>query len=121
MGANHSKQDGAAAQNERRDDNQESMNSVTKTAFCKLSGCEGVAVDAAGAVALLQQRVTEGDGDAEWMLGMCYEYGIGIDQDVDRSRQLYASSRDKGNAVAEFLTQNGQRGDKAMTCDGLWQ
>ena len=47
-----------------------------------LSGLGGVAVDEDGAVALLQERVKDRDTDAMWMLGLCCEYGRGIEQDI---------------------------------------
>ena len=53
-------------------------NEKTKQAWLMLSGLGGVDVDEYSAVALLKQRVKEGDTDAMWMLGICYEFGIGI-------------------------------------------
>ena len=49
----------------------------TEVAYYKLSGCGGVEIDAAGAVALLEERKKEADCEAKWMLGLCCEYGVG--------------------------------------------
>ena len=54
----------------------------TKLAWHKLSGMGGAKVDVDGAVKLLEERVKEKDGEAMWMLGLCKEYGRGIDQDI---------------------------------------
>ena len=73
-------------------------------AFCKLSGRGGVEVDYEGAAALLEDCVKKGDSDAMWMLGLCCEYGKGIEQDTERSRLLFQNSSEAGNAAGEFLS-----------------
>ena len=93
----------------------------TKVAFYKLSGRGGVEVDADGAVALLEERVKEGDYEAKWMLGLCCEYGIGTEQDIERAEKLYGESCEGGNVVGEFLKKNdeGGRGTGVMKVNGL--
>ena len=88
----------------------------TKVAFYKLSGCGGVKVDANGAVALLEERAKDGDDEAKWMLGLCCEYGMGIEQDIERAEELYRESCEGGNVVGEFLMKNdrGGRGTGVM-------
>ena len=61
----------------------------TKVAFCKLAGIGGAKVDAEGAVVLLEECVNNGNIDAAWMLGLCCEYGIGTEQDIERAMSLY--------------------------------
>ena len=78
----------------------------TKLAWYMLSGRGGAGVEAKGAVALLEERVKEGDAEAMWMLGVCSEFGIGIEQDIERSSRLYGLSKDEGNEIGENLAKN---------------
>ena len=82
----------------------------TKVAYYKLSGLGGVEVDEEGAVALLEERAKDGDSEAKWMLGLCCEYGMGIEQDIERAELLYQQSSEGGNVVGEFLLENGEGG-----------
>ena len=93
----------------------------TKVAFFKLSGRGGVEVDTDGAVALLEERVKEGDYEAKWMLGLCCEYGVGTEQDIERAVKLYGECFEGGNVVGEFLMRNdeGGRGTGEMKVNGL--
>ena len=93
----------------------------TKIAFCKLSGRDGVELDVYGAVALLEERIKEGDCEAKWMLGLCCEYGIGTEQDIERAETLYQESFEEGNAVGEFLMKSGKgrRGSGVMKVKSL--
>ena len=94
----------------------------TKVAFYKLTGLGGVEVDE-GAVSLLEERANDGDNEAKWMLGLCCEYGIGIEQDIERAVLLYLQSSERGNVVGEFLFENGEggRGNGVMKVEGLWK
>ena len=92
----------------------------TLVAFFKLSGRGGVDIDADEAVALLEERVKDRDSEAQWMLGMCCEYGIGTEQDTERAVKLYGESCEGGNVVGEFLMKNeGGRGMGVMKVNGL--
>ena len=75
----------------------------TDVAFFKLSGLGGAKIDADGAVVLLEERVKDRDSEAMWMLGICCEYGIGIEKDVERAKLLYERSRKARNAVGKLL------------------
>ena len=75
----------------------------TKLAWLKLSGLGGCEVDEDGAVALLEERVKEGDGEAMWMLGVCNEYGRGTEQDIERAEMLYKQSSERGNEIGSFF------------------
>jgi len=77
----------------------------TTIALFKLSGRAGVELDYDGAVALLEERTAEGDGEAMWMLGLCCEYGVGIQQDVGRARLLYQQSFEANNVLGWFLSK----------------
>ena len=81
-------------------------NEKTKQAWLMLSGLEGVNVDEDGAVALLQEIVKEGDTDAMWMLGICYEYGRGIEQDIEQAEKLYQQSSDGGNEIGKYFVSH---------------
>ena len=93
----------------------------TKVAFYKLSGRGGVDVDGDEAVALLEERVKDGDCEAKWMLGLCFEYGIGTGQGIERAEKLYGECPEGGNVVGEFLMKNGrgERGTGVMKVNGL--
>ncbi len=96
-------------------------NSKTKVAFYKLTGLGGVEVSEEGAVALLEERAKDGDNEAKWMLGLCCEYGMGIEQDIKRAKLLYKESSEGGNVVGKFLLENaeGGRGSGVMKVTGL--
>ena len=78
----------------------------TKLAWYMLSGRGGADVDADGAVALLEERVKEGDAEAMWMLGVCCEFGIGTDNDIGRALILYGKSSEGGNMIGSLLMKN---------------
>ena len=82
----------------------------TKLAWLKLSRLAGAEKDEDGAVALLEERVKEGDDEAMWMLGVCNEYGIGTEQDIERAEDLYKQSRDRGNEIGKFFAVSGGYG-----------
>ena len=77
-------------------------NEKTKQAWLKLSGLGDVDVDEDGAVALLEERVKDGDGEAMWMLGVCNEYGLGTEQNIKRAEDLYKQSSDGGNVIGKW-------------------
>ena len=83
----------------------------TIVAYHKLTGLGGVEKDVKGAVVLLEERVKDKDPEAEWMLGLCYEYGMGIEQDIAHAILLYRQSRKKGNVIGKFLLECGGRGE----------
>ena len=93
----------------------------TKVAFYKLTGLGGVEVDEDEAVVLLEERAKDGDVEAKWMLGLCCEYGMGIEQNFERAELLYQQSKEGGNVVGEFLFENrrGGRGSEVMIVHSL--
>ena len=80
----------------------------TKLAWYKLSGLEGVKVDADEAVKLLEERVVAGDSEAMWMLGLCKEYGRGTEQDIEEAEKLYKQSKESGNEIGKILAEKGE-------------
>ncbi len=78
----------------------------TKLAWYKLSGCGNAEVDEDYAFALLTERVKDKDPDAMWMLGLCYEYGMGCEKDYDESESLYRRSSERRSVIGQFLAEN---------------
>ncbi len=66
----------------------------TKLAWLLLSGI-GVEKDVDRAVAILEERIRVWDADALWILGICYECGIGVEKDFEKSRGYFKVSRMK--------------------------
>jgi len=75
----------------------------TKLAHYKLLG-HGCETDADEAVVLLTERVKDDDSEAMWLLGLCYEFGMGTEQDLDEADSLYDLSYD--DPVGRFITDN---------------
>ena len=61
------------------------------------------------------------DPEAKWKLGLCYEYGMGCEQDLDKAEELYKRSCEGGSAIGKFLMENGKgsRGSGIMKANGL--
>ena len=94
----------------------------TKLAYYKLSGYGGCEIDVDEAVVLLKERVEDKDTDAMWLLGLCYEYGMGVKQDLKQADSLYQQSCDDGgNEIGGFFVYNSidARGTGVMCVDGL--
>ena len=81
----------------------------TKLAYYKLSGYGGCEIDVDEAVILLKECVEDKDTDAMWMLGLCYEYGMGCEQDLKKANSLYKQSGDDGNEIGKFFVENGKK------------
>ena len=93
----------------------------TRVAFYKLTGRGRVDVDVAGAIVLLEQRVKEGDGDAMWMLGLCYEFGIGVEQNEEQAESLYAQSCNAENEIGDFMVWNSNYGRGTGLMNAGWK
>ena len=94
----------------------------TKLAWFLLSGCGGAEIDKDKAFQLLEERVEEQDSEAMWMLGLCYEYGMGCEQDIEKAELLYKRCQEAGNAVGEFFVEKrekNERGSGEMKVGGL--
>ena len=95
---------------------------MTDEARWMLEGSHGMARDADAAVALLEEKVKDGDAEAMWMLGVCCEFGMGTEQDVERAEQLYQRGLKQEDTTAKLLTdklknKNG-RGCTQMDLEG---
>ena len=42
-----------------------------------------------------------------WMLGLCKEYGRGIEQDIEGAEKLFKDSKEAGNEIGEILLKKG--------------
>ena len=93
----------------------------TELAWYKLIGYGGARKDVNEAVRLLEERSKAGDGEAMWMLGMCKEYGGGMDQDIEGAKKLYEQSRKAGNEIGKILALKSLGGSLSgkMEVDGL--
>ena len=76
-----------------------------RMALFLLSGRGGAEVDPERAVELLKEAAQNGDGEACWMLGLCFEYGMGIEQDIEQAEVLYQQSSLAKNTVGSFLAK----------------
>jgi len=72
----------------------------TTVAYYLLTGKRGADYDAEKAVAMLQERALK-DKKAVWMLGLCHEFGIGIEKDIVLAKELYG--RSWGSEVGKLL------------------
>ena len=93
-----------------------------KKARWMLEGSHGMTRDADTAVVLLEDLVNKDrNTEAMWMLGVCCEFGIGTQQDVERAEQLFQNATQQGNTTAELLTgklkNNNGRGQAQMDLD----
>ena len=43
----------------------------------------------------------QGDGDAQYAVGLCYEEGMGVEVDLDEALEWYARSAKQGNKEAK--------------------
>ena len=95
---------------------------TTEQARWMLEGSHGMERDADVAVALLEEKVKDRDAEAMWMLGVCCEFGMGTEQDVDRAEQLYERGAEQGSATAKLLADKLKswlgRGSTTMNLDG---
>ena len=83
----------------------------TKLARYLLSGYGGAQIDEDRAFDILKERVAKGeDAEAMWMMGLCYEYGMGCETSVEEAETLYKRCCDGGNVIGEFFVENGKWG-----------
>ena len=95
--------------------------SKTELAWYKLCGVGGAKKDVDEAVILLEERVKDRDGEAMWMLGLCKEYGMGTEQDIEGAEKLYKQSSEAGNEIGKVLESKWFHGDLSgeMEINGL--
>ena len=55
---------------------------------------------------LLEEQVKDRDGEAMWMLGLCKEYGMGTEQNIEGAEKLYRQSREARNDIGMFLEES---------------
>lgn len=54
----------------------------------------------------LTQASEKGDAQAQYLLGMCYEFGWGVDVDKNMAEELYRHSAEQGLAAGQFCLAN---------------
>ena len=95
----------------------------TKLARYLLSGYGGVQIDEDRAFDILKERVAKGeDAEAMWMMGLCYEYGMGCETSEEEAETLYKRCCDGRNVIGAFLEENGEgneRGSGVMKVKSL--
>jgi TPR repeat protein len=79
---------------------------------------DGVPRDLEQSLKLCEQAYEAGDAEAARFLGTFYEDGVGVEQDLDRARELYAEAADQGFVLANYSLGNllfrQQRIDEAL-------
>ena len=88
----------------------EDESAKTKLAWYMLSGLGGAKIEVEKAVKILEERVAAGDSEAMWMLGICKEYGRGIERDIEGAEELYKQSSESGNEIGKILVGKRWRG-----------
>ena len=74
--------------------------------------------DAEEAIALLEER-SKSDPKAVWMLGLCNEYGVGVEQNWERARGLYKRWRSMKSASKKIGNVLGKAGCSPSGCSTI--
>lgn len=77
----------------------------------------GVKQDWKKAVKMLQSSSDKGNPDAQWELGLLYEYGNHVDKDEAKAFELYSRSADSGNPMGLYLVAHCYQHGIAVTED----
>ena len=72
-------------------------------AWFLLTGRGGAKIDENRALALLNECSMNNDCEAMWMLGLCFEFGKGIEQNIKEAQLYYQRSDAGGNAIGQYL------------------
>ena len=84
-----------------------------------LGGDSSTPRDEIKAFGLLEQEAEALDSDAMWMLGLCYEFGMGTFKNLERAEELYGRAKQQGSTTAAFLIEqianNGKEGRGCST------
>lgn len=59
--------------------------------------------DAAGAVKRLQAAAAKDDANAQFVLGLCLQYGQGVTQSIPQARAMYEKAAGNGQPAAQFF------------------
>ena len=83
-----------------------------KLALYLLSGYGGAQIDEDRAFDILKERMKDEYAEAMWMLGLCYEYGMGCETSDKEAETLYKRCCEGGNAIGKFLLENGEGNER---------
>merc|ERR1711865_196418 len=95
-------------------------------AHCHYAGWNGLEEDRKKAFEMFLkiEKETNGDHWAQYMLGICYQYGRGTDRDQNKAVEFYTKSADQGNILAMnnlgFCYNNGFGCDQNFTKAFEW-
>ena len=92
----------------------------TKRAWSLLFGYKDGKRDEKKAMIILEGQVKNEDNEAMWILGLCKEYGIGIEQDIKGAEKLYKQSSEHGNEIGKFLASNKHERGTLIISDSLY-
>ena len=81
-------------------------------------------VDALLDIDALRKAAEQGDAEAQYQLGLCYENGDGVDEDMTQAASWYRKSAEQGNADAQcnlgWCYENGEGVAEDMTQAVAW-
>ncbi len=70
--------------------------------FAYYTGIDSMPKDYHKAVEYFTKAAELGDFEAQYNLGVCYDYGRGVAQDRKKAADLYQKAADKGHSIAQF-------------------
>ena len=77
--------------------------SLTTKALWLLQGSHQCKRDPEAAVALLKQATKANDPEAKWMLGLCFEYGVGTKSNGPHAMNLYKKAAHQKSLVGAAI------------------
>lgn len=83
------------------DDEQMTAEEMNKLAFDYYYGTDGKAQDYAAAAELWRKSADQGDASGQLYIGMCYEQGLGVNQNSEEAFRWYKKSAEQGNVTAQ--------------------
>ncbi len=79
------------------------VESQKKLGYIYEFGIDSVSIDSKKAVHWYNKAVEQNDTTAMRFLGKMYKFGIGVEEDIDKSRELFIKSAEAGNTTSQIL------------------